>query len=43
MCIPIIASQRLGKDITAATNTQATIEKLSFSMWIVMYQREVGD
>jgi hypothetical protein len=47
MCIPLIARQRLGKNITAATNTHATIEELleapSLSMRPVSYQREVGD
>jgi hypothetical protein len=37
----IIARQRLGTNVTAVTNTQATIEELlvsSFSMWPVSYQ-----
>jgi hypothetical protein len=43
---PIVARQRLGKNVTAATNTQATIEGLldmSFSMWDGSYQRKVGN
>jgi hypothetical protein len=44
--IPLfVARQRLGKNITAAKNTQATIEELldeSFSMWCVSYQREIN-
>jgi hypothetical protein len=38
---PIVARQRLGRDVTAVTNTHATIEELldaSFSMWPVSYQ-----
>jgi hypothetical protein len=37
----IVARQRLGRNVTALTNTHATIEKLmnaSFSMWPVSYQ-----
>jgi hypothetical protein len=37
----IVARQRLGKNITAETNTQVTIEELldaSFSIWPVSYQ-----
>jgi hypothetical protein len=37
----IVARQRLGRNVTAVTNTQATIEELleaSFSMWPVSYQ-----
>jgi hypothetical protein len=37
----IIARQRLGRNVTAVTNTHATIEGLlyaSFSMWPVSYQ-----
>jgi hypothetical protein len=37
---PIIARQRLGRNVTAVTNTHATIEKLLdalFSMWSVSY------
>jgi hypothetical protein len=39
--LPIIAMQWLGRNVTAATNTHATIEELldaSFSMWPVLYQ-----
>jgi hypothetical protein len=39
----IVARQRLGKNVTAATNAQVTIEELldaSFYMRLVMYQRE---
>jgi hypothetical protein len=38
---PLVASQRLGKNFTVATNTHATIEKsldVSFSMRSVSYQ-----
>jgi hypothetical protein len=38
---PIVARQRLGRKVTAVTNTQATIEELleaSFSLWSVSYQ-----
>jgi hypothetical protein len=41
-----IARQRLGKNVTAAINTHATIEELldaSFSMQSVWYQKKVGD
>jgi hypothetical protein len=37
----IVARQRLGRDVTAVTNTHATIAELleaSFSMWPVSYQ-----
>jgi hypothetical protein len=37
----IVARQRLGRNVTAVTNTHATIEELldaSFSMWPVSYQ-----
>jgi hypothetical protein len=37
----IVARQRLGRNVTAVTNTYATIEELldaSFSMWPVSYQ-----
>jgi hypothetical protein len=37
----ILARQRLGRKVTAVTNTHSTIEKLldaSFSMWPVSYQ-----
>jgi hypothetical protein len=40
---PIVAMQRLGRNVTAVTNTHATIEGLldaSFSMWPVSYQAE---
>jgi hypothetical protein len=40
---PIVARQRLGRNITAVTNTHATIEELlyaSFSMWPVSYQEK---
>jgi hypothetical protein len=36
-----VARQRLGRNVTAVTNTHATIEELleaSFSMWPVSYQ-----
>jgi hypothetical protein len=39
--LPIVARQRFGKNVTAVTNTHATIEELldaSFSMWPVSYQ-----
>jgi hypothetical protein len=42
---PIVATQRLGKNLTAAINAHATIEELldaSFSMRSVSYQRKVG-
>jgi hypothetical protein len=38
---PTVARQRLGRNVTAVTNTHATIEDLlnsSFSMWPVSYQ-----
>jgi hypothetical protein len=38
---PIVARQRLGRNVTAIKNTHATIEELldaSFSMWPVSYQ-----
>jgi hypothetical protein len=38
---PIVAMHRLGRNVTAVTNTHATIEELldaSFSMWPVSYQ-----
>jgi hypothetical protein len=43
LCVytPIAARQRLGKNVTVATNTHATTEELldaSFSMWPVWYQ-----
>jgi hypothetical protein len=37
----IVARQRLGRDVTAVTNTCAIIEELlymSFSMWSLSYQ-----
>jgi hypothetical protein len=39
-----VARQRLGKNVTVATNTHATIELLdaSFSVRSVSYQRKVG-
>jgi hypothetical protein len=42
---PIAARQRLGKNVTAATNAHGTIEKLdaSFSIRSMPYQRKVGD
>jgi hypothetical protein len=44
ICVsPIVARQRLGKDVTAATNTHATIEEMldaSFSTRSVSYQRK---
>jgi hypothetical protein len=42
LCIPpIVAKQRLGRNVNAVTNTHATIEELldsSFSMWPVSYR-----
>jgi hypothetical protein len=41
----IVARQWLGKNITAATNTHATIEELLdalFSMGSMLYQRKAG-
>jgi hypothetical protein len=41
---PIVARQRLGRNVTAVTNTHAAIEELlkeSFSMWPVSYQGKV--
>jgi hypothetical protein len=46
VCICIATRQRLGKHVTAATNTDATIEELlnaSFSMPSVSYQWKVGN
>jgi starvation-inducible outer membrane lipoprotein len=43
---PVVARQRLGKIVTATTNTQKTIEELldaSFSMQSMSYQMKVGD
>jgi hypothetical protein len=37
----LVAGQRLGRKVTAVTNTHSTIEELldaSFSMWPVSYQ-----
>jgi hypothetical protein len=42
----IVARQRLGEPVPAATNTQAAIDELlntSYSMWSVSTQRKVGD
>jgi hypothetical protein len=42
----VVARQRLGKHIPAATNKHATIKELldaPFSMWPVSYQRKAGD
>jgi hypothetical protein len=42
----IFVRQRLGKNVTVATNTHATIEELMnalFSMWSVSYQRKVDN
>jgi hypothetical protein len=42
----IVARQRLGKKVAAATYTQATVEKLldaSFSMRFELYRRRVDD
>jgi hypothetical protein len=42
----ITARQQLGKNVTTATNTDATIEELldtSFSMRPISYQRKAGD
>jgi hypothetical protein len=39
----IVARQRFGINVTAVTNTHATIEELldaSFSMWPVSYERK---
>jgi hypothetical protein len=38
---PIVSRLRLGRNVTAVTNTHATIEELldaSFSVWFVSYQ-----
>jgi hypothetical protein len=43
---PIVARQRIGTNVTTATNTHETIEELfdgSFSVWSVPYQGEVDD
>jgi hypothetical protein len=42
----IVARQRLGKNVTAATNAHATTEELldaSFSIRFVSYERKTGD
>jgi hypothetical protein len=41
----IVARERIGKNVTAATNTHATIEELLdlFSMRSVLHWRNVGD
>jgi hypothetical protein len=39
--LPIVAKQRLGRNVTAVTNTHATVEELLdalFLMWPVSYQ-----
>jgi hypothetical protein len=44
--LPIVARQRMGKNVTAATNTHTTIEELldaSLSMLSVSYQRKVSE
>jgi hypothetical protein len=40
----LVARQRLGKHVTAATNTHLTIELLdaSFSMRLMAHQKKVG-
>jgi hypothetical protein len=41
----IVARQQLGKNVTAATNTHATIEELldtPFSTRFMLYQKKVG-
>jgi hypothetical protein len=38
---PLVARQTLGKNIIAATNTQATIEELLDASFSVSYQRKV--
>jgi hypothetical protein len=42
LCIPpIVAKERLGRNVTEVTNTHATVEELldaSFSLWPVSYQ-----
>jgi hypothetical protein len=46
VCCHIIARQRLGKNVAAATNKHATVELFfdaSFSVLSVYYQRKVGD
>jgi hypothetical protein len=42
----IVATQRLGKHVPAATNTRSTIQELleaSFSLLTLSYQTKVGD
>jgi hypothetical protein len=43
--LPIVARQRLGKNVSAAVNTHATKEEMldSISMRFVSYQNKVGD
>jgi hypothetical protein len=44
--LPIVAKQRLSKNVTAETNTQAEIECMlnaSSSMRLVSYKRKVGE
>jgi hypothetical protein len=46
VCPLFVDRQRLGEDVTAATNTHAAIEELldgSFSLRSVAYKRKVGD
>jgi hypothetical protein len=46
MYTPVVARQRPGKNVTEATNTQATIEELlnaSFSVRSVSFQMTLGD
>jgi hypothetical protein len=47
LCVsPIVARQRLSKNVTAENNRDATIEELldsSFSVRPVTYQKKVGD
>jgi hypothetical protein len=43
---PVVARQRLGKNVTAATNTHTTTEEslgASFTMLSVSYRRKVGN
>jgi hypothetical protein len=43
---PIVAMQRLGINVTAVTNTHATIEELldaSCSVWPLVISKKVGD
>jgi hypothetical protein len=42
----VVATQRLGKNITTTKNRHVTIEALvdtSFSIWSVSYKRKVGN